>query len=432
MPVGVYYFRKDCRINDNPLLARACEECDQLICVWVCPPPSQPGHAWSLDRAGSLRYAFMRECIEDLRADLAAEGIVLVVRFGDPVQVLAQIKAECSYDRLYGEELPGTEESMEWKTISDYAASNGVQVIHHWQRTLLSLSDLPFGINNLPRVFTSFRTKVEQNWHVRESANVLSWPKSVALPSDPWPAEFAMEKKIDPRASLDFKGGAKSGYDRLLYYCGSADLLGRYKETRNGLIGPDYSSKLSPWLAWGCLSPVEVYEAILNYEEEFGANESSYWLVFELLWRDFFQFTALHQGRRIFLRSGFGDGHARASNGRSVDFAKWCEGNTGNAFVDACMRELVATGFMSNRGRQNAASYLVHDLQIDWRKGARFFEYHLLDYDAASNWCNWAYIAGVGNDPRAGRKFNVEKQAADYDPQHRYRNAWAKAAQTTL
>jgi deoxyribodipyrimidine photo-lyase len=82
---------------------------------------------------------------------------------------------------------------------------------------------------------------------------------------------------------------------------------------------------------------------------------------------------------------------------------------------------------MSNRARQNVASYLVHDLGQDWRWGAAFFECHLLDYDVASNWCNWAYIAGVGNDPRAGRKFNVEKQAKDYDPQKIFIKLWSKA-----
>ena len=80
-------------------------------------------------------------------------------------------------------------------------------------------------------------------------------------------------------------------------------------------------------------------------------------------------------------------------------FAAWCAGNTGNAFVDAFMRQLAATGWMSNRGRQIVASYLINQLGVDWRYGAAWFEQQLIDYDCAANWGNWQYLAGVGTDP---------------------------------
>ncbi len=105
-------------------------------------------------------------------------------------------------------------------------------------------------------------------------------------------------------------------------------------------------------------------------------------------------------------------------------FQLWKEGKTGDSFVDANMRELAATGWMSNRGRQNVASYLIHDMQVDWLLGAAYFESQLIDYDPCSNYGNWAYIAGVGNDPRPVRKFNTAKQAQDYDPQRTYRKLW--------
>ena len=105
-------------------------------------------------------------------------------------------------------------------------------------------------------------------------------------------------------------------------------------------------------------------------------------------------------------------------------FLEWTEGRTHSDFVNANMKELNQTGFMSNRGRQNVASYLIHNLGIDWRMGAGYFEQHLIDYDPASNWGNWAYIAGVGNDPRPFRKFNLEKQAQNYDGEGLYRSLW--------
>ena len=107
-------------------------------------------------------------------------------------------------------------------------------------------------------------------------------------------------------------------------------------------------------------------------------------------------------------------------------FNKWQNAETGNDFIDANMLELKLTGFMSNRGRQNVASYLCNDLKLDWRYGAAYFEQQLIDYDVSSNWGNWAYLAGVGNDPRGNRAFNIEKQANDYDKNKSYRNLWLK------
>ena len=102
---------------------------------------------------------------------------------------------------------------------------------------------------------------------------------------------------------------------------------------------------------------------------------------------------------------------------------EWIDGQTGVDFVDANMLELKLTGFMSNRGRQNVASYLCNDLKLDWRYGAAYFEQQLIDYDVCSNWGNWAYLAGVGNDPR-DRKFNTQVQAERYDSNHSFRKLW--------
>jgi deoxyribodipyrimidine photo-lyase len=88
------------------------------------------------------------------------------------------------------------------------------------------------------------------------------------------------------------------------------------------------------------------------------------------------------------------------------------------------MRQLVETGWMSNRGRQIAASCLVNEMQVDWRFGAAFFEKHLIDFDVASNYGNWQYIAGVGADPRGGRHFNIDKQAGIYDPDGAFTRRW--------
>ncbi len=190
------------------------------------------------------------------------------------------------------------------------------------------------------------------------------------------------------------------------------------------MVGERFSSKFSAWLALGCISAKEIYQEIKGYEIIYGSNESTYWLVFELLWRDYFGFCMEKNGKRYFLNS---DGlSSRSMNQEHFETAltNWINCTTGVSFIDANMKELKLTGFMSNRGRQNVASYLCNNLRLDWRYGAAYFEQQLIDYDVCNNWGNWAYLAGVGNDPRTNRVFNINKQAATYDPDNTFQHLW--------
>ncbi|MFM8489769.1 MAG: FAD-binding domain-containing protein, partial [Bacteroidota bacterium] len=161
------------------------------------------------------------------------------------------------------------------------------------------------------------------------------------------------------RAALPFKGGESEALKRLKYYLWDSDLVKTYKETRNGLLGGDYSSKFSPWLAQGCLSPKTVYHEIKRYERERTSNESTYWLFFELLWRDFFRLMGKKHGNRIFLKGGVQNKPMKQYRNNREMFELWAAGKTGVPFIDANMRELNQTGWMSNRGRQNVASFLM-------------------------------------------------------------------------
>lgn len=159
-----------------------------------------------------------------------------------------------------------------------------------------------------------------------------------------------------------------------------------------------------------------MHDEVNAWEVEHGSGESSYWIGFELLWREYFLRAAQLEGEAL-----FGDARLPPTN---ADFDAWREANTGVPFIDAAMLELSSTGWISNRARQNVASFLVKDLGVDWRLGAAWFEHCLIDYDVASNWGNWRYIAGVGRDPRQDRYFNVLKQAGHYDPKGLYVAHW--------
>jgi deoxyribodipyrimidine photo-lyase len=187
----------------------------------------------------------------------------------------------------------------------------------------------------------------------------------------------------------------------------------------------DYSSKWSPWLATGALSPRTAWASIADFEASEGANKSTYWLFFELLWRDHFRWLHKKYGKKLYFPGGLKKLPPPSHD--SLAFQRWCQANTGNPFIDAGMKELALTGYLSNRMRQNVASYLIHDLACDWRAGAAWFEANLIDYDVYSNQANWLYISGRGTDPRPQRRFNPELQAKNYDPGGSYRKNWLES-----
>jgi deoxyribodipyrimidine photo-lyase len=161
---------------------------------------------------------------------------------------------------------------------------------------------------------------------------------------------------------------------------------------------------------------------VQQYEAEVCKNEDTYWLIFELIWRDYFRYISQKHGNKIFQLNGIvKQKYEWELNARK--FEKWTQGKTPEPFVNANMKELAATGFMSNRGRQNVASFWAKEWEQDWRAGAAWFESLLIDYDVHSNYGNWLYNSGVGNDPR-DRKFNIRRQAEMYDPKNEYQDLW--------
>jgi deoxyribodipyrimidine photo-lyase len=227
-----------------------------------------------------------------------------------------------------------------------------------------------------------------------------------------------------PYTQAHCRGGETSGLSHLRSYL-TPPWPDRYKQTRNALQGQHTSSHWSPWLATGALSARTIWAALHGYETQYGANDGTYWLWFELLWRDNFRLLHLQHGRQLYAARGLS--HLPKPSHFPKDFQRWCSGNTGEPIVDAGMRELAATGFPSNRMRQIVASFLVHDLACDWRAGAAWFESQLVDFDVCSNQGNWLYVSGRGTDPRAGRRFNPAKQTQDHDPQGRFQKAWLSA-----
>lgn len=423
------WFRNDLRVNDHEPLFTAETKGESVFPIYIIDPREYESTALGFPKTGEFRKQFIAESVFDLQQNLRSIGLELQIYKGKPEDVIPEVSLKYNIQQVYAyEQYAFNEQQIETLLLAQLKLQNCTLKLFHGT-TLLHPSDLPFEINELPDIFSNFRRLVEKEFIVRKT-----FPKPQQLQA----LEFnrisedelfkcfdTLAQETDERAVLQFVGGETAANQRLNDYFWKQDLLKHYKETRNGLIGADYSSKFSPWLALGAISPRTIFEEVKKYESERVANDSTYWLVFELLWRDYFQFVMMKYGKKLFLKNGIRGVRSDKKEGKNLRiFEKWVNGNTGNSFVDANMRELKLTGFMSNRGRQNVASYFVNDLHFDWRMGAQYFESQLIDYDVCSNWGNWAYLAGVGNDPRENRYFNIQKQAETYDSKGLYQKLW--------
>ena len=411
----IYWFRNDLRLTDNPALVEACLRAHHLLPIYIHLPRAQADHHLGFPIEGSHRQVFLRESLDDLRMQLRALGSDLLEYQGEPADILAQLAQLSGAHAVYCEHIEAPEEMQQSQKIQE----QGIALKEFWQSSMLSPESLPFPAQDMPDVFTQFRKEIE--CADLKFASPVAAP--LAIPPLPDFLDFNPTRSDKQATHLShyFIGGEQNARAHLKQYL-ARRLPDSYKETRNQLIGKDYSSKLSPWLALGCISARMVAADLTDYERRYGANEGTYWLWFELLWRDYFRFLHFKYGKRLYLASGLSE--APVARCDSKQFEHWRTGNTGESLVDAGMRELLKTGYLSNRMRQIVASYWIYDLRGGWRLGAAWFESQLIDYDVYSNQGNWLYLAGRGTDPRGGRHFNIAKQTQDYDPQGRYQRLW--------
>lgn len=421
------WYRNDLRVHDLRALDEAAQQKVEIIPLYCFDDRNFGKTSFGFPKTGNYRAQFLIESVADLRASLQKLGSNLIVRRGLPEKIIPAIAEQLNINQVcYSQEVTFEEKQVEQKLKQALAAKN-IQVKSYWEATLYMPEDLPFKIEQTPELYTNFRKQIEKKSTINKSLAVpkrLSPLPEIALGEIPTLIDFGLSiPEFDERGVLRFKGGETEAIKRLDQYLWQQDCLKEYKETRNGMLGANYSSKFSAWLALGCISPRYINDQVIKYEAERVKNDSTYWLIFELIWRDFFRLIVAKHGNQVFKIEGM----------RGVEipwkqdwqrFDLWRTGKTGYPLIDANMREIAATGFMSNRGRQNVASFLTKNLGIDWRMGAEWFESLLIDYDVCSNWGNWNYTAGVGNDARGFRYFNIAKQTKDYDPQGEYLKHW--------
>ena len=422
---NLVWFRNDLRVNDNNSLFQACKNSKKIIGVYFLDPRLFEVNKYGFKKTEKFRAKFLLETLRDLKNRLAEKNISLLIFHDLPENIFPKLISDYNIDKVYLQK-EWTKDEVRVNEILKYLIPN-IDFIEVYDRFLFHPDDIPYNdFNKIPEVFTEFRKKCEKESKIRPCVEIASrtldnlMETSNSIPSL---EDLGLESfKLDKNSAFPFRGGETAALKRMENYFFETENLSEYKKTRNGLIGESYSSKFSAWLANGSISARTIYWEIQNYEREVCKNEDTYWLVFELIWRDYFKYISLKHGEKIFKLDGIlGKQYEWKFNDKAL--RQWINGNTREPFVNANMIELQRTGFMSNRGRQNVASYWAKEWEQDWRVAAAYFESMLIDYDVHSNYGNWMYNAGVGNDPR-DRKFNIQRQAEMYDANGKYQRLW--------
>lgn len=434
---AVLWFRNDLRIRDNQLFQyEEVRRADELVAVYCIDQRHfEVSSFGDHKRIGRHRARFLAQSIEDLHLSLRKIGSGLLVTAGHPWDVIPSLIG-CEGVLAFQREDTHEEQKVEKLVLA--ALQVDTVILSHSSQSLLHRDDLgwnpqtylplPFGkffwgkfdqvqprkelpspnlgdlpprpaIRSLRSAWTKLTDDKSQCWSpVSVNLNVIM----AAMCCGQEQGDDVVSAAVLGEAPMSWVGGESSGLARLTEY--AAVGLGTYHRTRNQLHGRENSSHLSAWLAIGCLSPRTVYWQAKQYEQLHDECEKDnrfqhvFKFVFVLAWREYFRYYCIHFGKEVFFRDGPAKRKRPWRRDAEIE-ARWRSGLTGVPLVDALMRELRSTGFMSNRGRYVVASYLVHYLGIDWRVGADWFETSLLDHDPCSNYGEWASMAMVAVSP---------------------------------
>jgi len=418
-PVLVW-FKNDLRIHDNEMLCQAVATGFPLVFLYVIDIRNFEMLALGFRKADVNRAVFLKQSLEDLRKNLEKIGGHLIIETGLPEEIIPKFVEKHSIKQIFAEEEYAWEELQIIRNIESNL-NNKCELIWIWGKTLYHIDDIPFSIDKIPLTSKAYRIPTGKNSEVRQPFKDIVKVNSFKIESSKFPEfkDLGFSEAEIKNAAPYLKGGETEAIKRLEYYTFETELLTGYRWSRNRSLGLDYSSKFSPYLALGCISARTIYQKIKHYEQTVKKNQSTWWIVFELVWRDYFTFKGMKMGNQIFMTEGFKKKELIFENDTDL-FARWCKGLTGLPFVDAHMRQLNQTGYMSNRGRVNCASFLVHDYKTDWTWGAAYFESKLIDYDVSANWMNWhmqAYEIWYTNPIHQSNKYKAKEFIQKYIPE---------------
>ncbi|MFJ3549034.1 cryptochrome/photolyase family protein [Streptomyces sp. NPDC090114] len=408
MTVAVVLFTSDLRLHDHPPLHAALKAADEVVPLFVLDPGI---HAAGFDAPN--RSAFLADCLNDLDASLRRRGGRLLIRHGPVVRKVREVAAECGATEVHmAAGVTGYAHRREERLREELRGGGAVLRVHEAVITAVAPGAVtPSGSDHFA-VFTPYFRR----WSQEPLREPLSAPRTVRVP-DGMRGEPLPDRAKAAGASPGLPtGGESAGRDRFSRWTRSG--LSSYEDRHDDLAG-DATSRLSPYLHFGALSPVELVHRARKHG---GPGAEAF--VRQLCWRDFHhQVLAARPGASA---EDYRTRHDRWRNedDAAEDIAAWRDGRTGYPVVDAAMRQLRHEGWMHNRARLLVASFLTKTLYVDWRIGARHFLDLLVDGDIVNNQLNWQWVAGTGTDTRPHRVLNPLVQARRFDPDGSYVRRW--------
>lgn len=418
------WFRNDLRLHDNEMLVEAITKSDEILPVFCFDPRQFELTRYNSIKTGAIRTRFLLDSVQDLRQSLQQFGGDILILNGKPEELLPELVNQYGISEVYHHREVASEETEVSTNVEDALWKLRVNLKHFIGHTLYNKEDLPFPVKDIPDVFAQFKKKTERDAIVKPC--ILTPEKINFVQLENWgelPAIIEVvvnESLTDLPLNVAFKGGEKEALKQLHDFLNDGEELALANTNLKKNI---VFSKLSPWLALGCLSPREVYWKMKEAEANFGLKPYFNQIVLGLLWRDYYRFMFKKYRNTFFKPEGFSLIAAANDLIESDSLKAWKSGNTGQPLIDSMMRELNTTGYISNSGRQLVATYLVYELGVNWTMGAAYFEEKLIDYAPASNWGSWANIAGVGNDKRLTSGYDFEKQLKIFDPKGTFAEA---------
>ncbi|MFP4402509.1 MAG: DASH family cryptochrome [Candidatus Nanoarchaeia archaeon] len=381
-----------------------------------------------VEKMSEMRREFIYQAVEDFKSSLFKHyNITLHTQFGNPIKILQNYLNNYQFDEIRTEFQYSSNEIDINTFLSEYSQKYSIFYKEINTQTILNLEELPFkSIQHIPNTYTVFRKIVEKHNCYNINLPFIQIPKICSNQSHTSYAPSVSRKELklpQERISLRYTPSRSTALEHLHNYIWKYEQITTYKQTRNKMLGENFSTKFSLYLSFGILSVKEILHEINKFEKEVKSNSSTYWVKFELLWREYCKWVSLKYKNKVFTKRGIMNREIFSQFNQTF-YDAFISGQTGYSLVDAGVRELIETGYMSNRARQNVASFFVKNLHLPWLLGAEFFEQHLLDYDPCSNYLNWQYIAGCGTDSREFRYFNIYKQTSDYDKNKEYISHW--------
>jgi len=415
------WFRNDLRIHDNEILLEAIRKADKILPVYCFDPFYFTKSASGEPKTGNFRARFLLESVADLRRNLQAHGAELIIRTGNPAEILPQLCEEYHVNEVYHHREVAYEETNISEQVEEALWKIKLNLKHFIGHTLYHKEDLPFPIKDIPDSFAIFKKKIERDSNVRpciDTPGEINIPVITDAGEIPTLIELGLDEPADDhRANIKLVGGETEALKQLQNFL--SNIQQASPKVGKNSASLSIASHLSPWITIGCISLRQVYWEVLktgNFQHNNGP------LILELLWRDYFRFMFKKHGQKFIAAKN--EDVSDFDENQDELFDKWKSGTTGTPLVDAIMHELNATGYINNYSRQITAGYLVNTLKVDWTKGASYFEEKLIDYSPASNWGNWAFIAGIGNDPRDSRYFNIARQTTELESKGDFIDTW--------